>query len=179
MRIRKKFKFEAAHRLCNSYTTRCRGIHGHSYKVELIIRGQPSTSDGMVMDFALVSDKFRTIIDYFDHSLILSKDDPLLSQMVTPKLPVEQWLGALNPRYIIVPYEPTAEMMAHHFAWYWEHGGSQLPPPDLIAPLVSSVIVHETESGYAAWDEYDRPVEARFDETVFSPAILDWGPDDE
>ena len=55
IRITKEFHFEMSHCL-NNYNGACKNIHGHSYKLFITLRGEPSTdktssSFGMVMDF--------------------------------------------------------------------------------------------------------------------------------
>jgi 6-pyruvoyltetrahydropterin/6-carboxytetrahydropterin synthase len=156
MLIRKTFKFEAAHRLRHSYTKRCRGVHGHSYKVEIILEGAVSEHDGMVLDFTMLKEKVGKYIDKFDHSLIVSEDDKLADP---EKLAL---IDFLNPRFVIVPYEPTAEMMPAHFFFICTTRG--LP--------VHSVRVHETESGYAECTSLnDELFEVKFGETRFSAAI--------
>lgn len=55
MRIRKLFKFEAAHIVRNCSSVRCRqNIHGHSFKVELVLKSGTLDNAGMVMDFGLL-----------------------------------------------------------------------------------------------------------------------------
>lgn len=158
MLIRKTFRFEAAHRLPNAFSERCRGIHGHSYKVELILGGQVKLKDSMVLDFGMVKRKFGRIIDDFDHSLILSHDDPL----VNVHFNMDGFnIDDLNPRFIFVPYEPTAEMMAAHFKWFWEQ---QMGTPS------AWVRVHETESGYAECQYEHLAID--YNQTFYSKAIL-------
>ncbi len=53
--------FEAAHRLLG-HTGKCKRLHGHSYRVRVLLRG-PVREDGMVVDFGHVKD----IIDRLDH----------------------------------------------------------------------------------------------------------------
>ncbi|HEY3764171.1 MAG TPA: 6-carboxytetrahydropterin synthase [Gaiellales bacterium] len=57
--IRKTFRFEAAHSLPH-HAGKCRGLHGHSYRVELCFEGEikparGESDDGMVLDFLDVS----------------------------------------------------------------------------------------------------------------------------
>ena len=53
--IRKTFRFDAAHSLPD-HAGKCRGLHGHSYRVELCFQGEVKPArgepdDGMVLDF--------------------------------------------------------------------------------------------------------------------------------
>lgn len=150
---------------------RCRGIHGHSYRVEVCVKGEPSLDDGMVADFKRLKEIMGPIIDAFDHSLILRRGDPLVCQAEAMVIALDD----LNPRYIIVPYEPTAEMMAAHFAWTWRKSVN-----------VQSVRVHETETGYAEFLKKDFDALwyecVPFGEAVLSAAVVEglekgWGVD--
>ena len=82
IRLTKIFNFEAAHALMN-YDGPCKNIHGHSYKLEVTIIGRPvkdesSPKDGMVMDFGDLKEIIKkSIIEQFDHSLILNKKTTL------------------------------------------------------------------------------------------------------
>lgn len=52
MLIRKLFKFENAHVVRNCTSDRCkRSIHGHSYKVELLLKASKLDHGQMVYDF--------------------------------------------------------------------------------------------------------------------------------
>ena len=57
--------FEAAHRL-PKHTGKCRRVHGHSYRVRVVVRGGGILSDGMVIDFQVV----KGIIDQLDHQYL-------------------------------------------------------------------------------------------------------------
>ena len=128
MIIRKELKFEAAHRLTSAYSQRCLGIHGHSYRVELLLEGELNTS-GMVVDFGKVKAMVASFIDKFDHSLIIHSADTYLVD-IAPKL---------NSRFIIVPYNPTAENMCIHI----------LTEIKEIGIPITAVKVHETVTGFA------------------------------
>ena len=78
MRIGKLFEFENAHivRFCSS--KRCKtSIHGHSYKLELILYANTLDKAGMVYDFGLLKGNVKQIIDAFDHSTCIYKYDDL------------------------------------------------------------------------------------------------------
>lgn len=71
MRIGRRFRFEAAHRL-PLHDGACRRPHGHSYTLEVVIEGpvnvRRSGSQGMVMDFKELKEIVnRTVIDKVDH----------------------------------------------------------------------------------------------------------------
>lgn len=75
--IRRKFKFEAAHRLYQ-YDGPCSNIHGHSYKGELCIKVVNLNQNGMVIDFTELKQFDNDFIQKkFDHAFILNDDDEL------------------------------------------------------------------------------------------------------
>jgi 6-pyruvoyltetrahydropterin/6-carboxytetrahydropterin synthase len=67
----KQFKFEAAHRLPN-HLGLCQRLHGHSYTMDVFVKGdelcQDGTESGMVLDFAWIKTEAKPVIDeYLDH----------------------------------------------------------------------------------------------------------------
>ncbi len=70
MQIRKHFGFEAAHVL-PYHGGRCARPHGHSYRLEVAVRGPLQTqgsSRGMIMDFDVLAEAVRDVIEALDHS---------------------------------------------------------------------------------------------------------------
>jgi 6-pyruvoyltetrahydropterin/6-carboxytetrahydropterin synthase len=68
--VGKIFRFEAAHHLLN-YSGACENNHGHSYWMEVRLKGQINRDTGMVVDYKeLKSTVQKYIIDVFDHSTI-------------------------------------------------------------------------------------------------------------
>lgn len=132
MIIRKLFKAESAHRVLGAYTKKCRGIHGHSYKFEVFLESDSLDETHMVMDFKLLKEKLMQFMDAFDHSLIVYDQDAFLVEIA----------GKLNERYMIVPYNPTAEQFAVHIYDYAKNLGL----------AITKVIVHETETGCAIYE---------------------------
>ena len=69
--IFKKFTFEAAHRLPGVPAGhRCARLHGHSFRVEIHVRGDVDPVTGWVMDFAEIKAAFRPIYDRLDHNYL-------------------------------------------------------------------------------------------------------------
>lgn len=74
MRIARRFKFEAAHAL-PFHDGACRRLHGHSYRLELILEGAPRPArpedpqSGFIVDFGLLDQWVRQgLIDpHLDH----------------------------------------------------------------------------------------------------------------
>jgi 6-pyruvoyltetrahydropterin/6-carboxytetrahydropterin synthase len=87
MQIRKHFRFEAAHVLPH-HPGKCARMHGHSYRLEVAIRG-PIQSDGpargMIEDFDRIKEIVRDhVIDALDHqNLNDTVDNPTAENIVT------------------------------------------------------------------------------------------------
>lgn len=68
MEIFREFTFEAAHRLPRvPEGHKCARLHGHSYRVQVHVRGDVDPTTGMVMDFAEIKKAFRPLNDQLDH----------------------------------------------------------------------------------------------------------------
>ncbi|WP_297833391.1 6-carboxytetrahydropterin synthase QueD [Thermomonas sp.] len=68
MDIFKAFTFEAAHRLPNVPDGhKCARLHGHSFRVELHVAGEPDPHTGWVMDFAELARAFQPLHERLDH----------------------------------------------------------------------------------------------------------------
>lgn len=68
MDIFKIFRIEAAHRLPNVPPGhKCARLHGHSFAVELVVRGELGDESGWVMDFGDVKTAFQPLYDRLDH----------------------------------------------------------------------------------------------------------------
>jgi len=107
MEITKKFKYELAHRLVDSYSKKCQSIHGHSYICEVTLGGEHLDSTGMLMDFGEVKDKIAHLFDAWDHAFMFHSEDKLAHHY-------KAMLATVNLRMIEVDYNPTAENMAYH-----------------------------------------------------------------
>ncbi len=58
--------FDAAHQLLN-YEGPCEKLHGHSWKVQIFLKGGKTDKTGMVMDFKKIKGILRQTIAEFDH----------------------------------------------------------------------------------------------------------------
>lgn len=71
MQIFKEFTFEAAHRLPHVPPGhRCGRLHGHSFRVEIHIKGAVSPETGWVLDFGEIKQAFQPIYDQLDHNYL-------------------------------------------------------------------------------------------------------------
>ncbi len=98
MEIFKAFTIEAAHRLPNVPPGhKCARLHGHSFRVEIHLRGPVGSETGWVMDFAEIKEAFQPLYEQLDHHYLNEIE------------------GLSNP---------TSENLAR---WIWRHLHSSLP----------------------------------------------------
>ncbi|RJO70834.1 6-carboxytetrahydropterin synthase QueD [Nocardia panacis] len=68
MEIFREFTFEAAHRLPNTPEGhKCARLHGHSFRVEVHVRGEVDERTGWVMDFAEIKSAVAPLYERLDH----------------------------------------------------------------------------------------------------------------
>ena len=90
MEIFKQFTLEAAHRLPNVPAGhKCARLHGHSFRVELRVNGEPGANTGWVMDFSEVKAAFAPLHDQLDHQYL--NDIPGLENPTSERLAAWIW----------------------------------------------------------------------------------------
>lgn len=129
--VKKEFRWEMGHRL--PYHETCRNVHGHSYRMEVAVTGEPDES-GMVVDFGDISMAVRPILELLDHSFMVDPWDALMGD----------FLEQSNLKTTKVSFYSTAENIA---AWILE----QLTHPLLQNARLSElrVTVDETSTSSA------------------------------
>lgn len=141
-RLKTQIDFECAHRLfgVDTYSEECRNnLHGHSYKVTVIIGRKELNPAGMVIDFKLLKKILNeSITNKYDHSCIVRSNDPLVTS-----------IHDNCKKVIIVDDSPTAEWMAKT---YFKNIQTSLSKEDP-AIRVISVEVQETEHNIAIYEE--------------------------
>jgi 6-pyruvoyltetrahydropterin/6-carboxytetrahydropterin synthase len=91
MDIFKVFTLEAAHRLPHVPAGhKCARLHGHSFRVEVHVRGEPGPETGWVMDFADIKTAFAPVFDRLDHRCL--NDVPGLENPTSEVLARWIWL---------------------------------------------------------------------------------------
>jgi len=168
MIIRKLFKFENAHIVRNCSTVRCsENIHGHSYKVEILLESNYLDNGQMVYDFGLMKQYIKELIDAFDHTITLwSKDDKVYIEAMKKH----------SSRWIELPVSPSAEQFSRVIYLMVERillcTGMVNGERDV---KLHSIIVHETETGYAQGfkeDAYSKRMgELNLTDIIFSKQI--------
>jgi 6-pyruvoyltetrahydropterin/6-carboxytetrahydropterin synthase len=166
------FKFENAHVVRNCYSERCKySIHGHSYEIEILFKSRKLDKAGMVLDFGIMKQGIKDVIDSWDHSTqFWDKDDP-------------EYIAAIkkfSARWISLPVSPSAEQMSRVFFVLVDEflSKSEFHNGEDENIILHSVVVHETRTGYAecfkddAYNDFDNGA-IKISDIVFSDAIRD------
>lgn len=148
IRLTKEFSFEAAHAL-DGYDGPCREIHGHSYRLFVTVKGEPSAVEGdpkcgMVMDFGVLKRIVtEEIVGRLDHALIL--------RAAAASEELRAMLARQFGNIVEVDYQPTCENMLADFA---QRIAARLPQ----GVQLWSLRLHETATSFAEWfAEDNRP----------------------
>jgi len=168
MLIRKLFKFENAHIVRDCTTQRCsENIHGHSYKIEVLLESNYLDDGQMVYDFGLTKRTIKELIDSFDHAITLwSKDDEKYVES----------MKTYSNRWIELPVSPSAEQFSRVIYLLVERvlACTEMQNGEREVKL-HSIIVHETETGYAQGFKEDAHSELMgkiaLEDIVFSPQV--------
>lgn len=100
MKIAKRFRWEAAHRL-PWHTGDCRHLHGHSYRMMVEVEGTPDDR-GMLLDFKHLKRVLKPLVDRMDHATLVAENDTELRAA----------LDALDAKQVVLPFDSTAENLA-------------------------------------------------------------------
>lgn len=104
-----EFTFSYAHRLQN-HPGKCRNLHGHNARVQVVLESPKLDENGMVVDFAHVKDVIGQWLDrHWDHATILEHNDPLLTLLAAPSY-----------RVLATDRPPAAEVLARAIYTYAE-----------------------------------------------------------
>ena len=172
MIIRKLFKFENAHIVRGCSTLKCRSsLHGHSYQVELLFESNFLDNGEMVYDFGLMKQNMKALIESFDHAIAIWNKD------------TQEYIQDMqnhSQRWILLPVSPSAEQFSRVIFVLIDKLLQQTSMQNGEKNVtLHSVIVHETQTGYAQCftkDAYSSLMgDIVLEEIVFSQAIQqDW-----
>ncbi len=96
--LSKTFRFDAAHQLPNVPADhKCAALHGHGYRVTVIVAGEVDPQAGWVMDFGKIKGVVEPLISKLDHA---------------------------NLNEIEGLENPTSELLAR---WFWDRIAPALP----------------------------------------------------
>ena len=140
IRITKQFTFEMAHAL-SDYDGLCKNIHGHSYHLDVTVKGAPkqdanSPKQGMLIDFGDLKNLVnQEIISVYDHALLLQENDnyTLINE-----------LKKHYDKVVIVNFQPTTENLLAYFA---DSLKEKLPT----GITLFSLRLRETDRSFAEW----------------------------
>jgi len=113
--------FAAAHNLRN-YHGKCEDLHGHNYKVRVVLTGKELDATGLLYDFVHLKRVIQEVIGSLDH----------------------KYLNELPPFDTL---NPSAENIARHI---YDRTATQLPQA-ANAAVISSVTVWETDTSAATY----------------------------
>ncbi|MCP3950990.1 MAG: 6-carboxytetrahydropterin synthase QueD [Desulfobacterales bacterium] len=61
--------FAAAHQLA-MVGEKCENLHGHNWKIEVIVAGETLDEGGVVMDFGIIKQHVRAVMETLDHKFL-------------------------------------------------------------------------------------------------------------
>jgi 6-pyruvoyltetrahydropterin/6-carboxytetrahydropterin synthase len=103
VRLVRKVSFEAAHRLPHVPAGhKCERLHGHSFRVEIVVEGPVDEKTGWFIDYGEIDDAWAPLYERLDHHYL------------------NEVKGLENP---------TSEVLSR---WLWEHLVAKLPSLSLI-----------------------------------------------
>jgi 6-pyruvoyltetrahydropterin/6-carboxytetrahydropterin synthase len=124
------------HRLYG-YPGKCSNLHGHNYNFEFVINGNPDVALGLVMDFKDLKATINTVLEPFDHAMVLMEGDPF-----------EDSIRVERSKHLILSVNPSAENLASLMFNLLMNEGLK----------VCCVRVRETSDSLAQTDRVDRDV---------------------
>lgn len=116
--------FSSGHYL-RSYKGKCENPHGHNYKVRLTLAGEELDAAGLLLDFTLLKQALRPILDRLDHRM----------------------LNDVEPFNVL---NPSAENLAKYF---YDQTGKQLAALTEGRVRVKQATIWETETCTATYYE--------------------------
>jgi 6-pyruvoyltetrahydropterin/6-carboxytetrahydropterin synthase len=93
--IYKEVQIDTSHRLLH-YEGKCANLHGHRWKVEIWMEGEPDPVTKILVDYSMI----KKIVEKYDHQIILNRDDPMVTR-------IQEF-----HQVITTPGDPTSELMA-------------------------------------------------------------------
>ncbi|NQX47616.1 6-carboxytetrahydropterin synthase [Paenibacillus tritici] len=106
----KIFTFDAAHQLIG-HKGKCCNVHGHTYKLEVVLKGVPSalagqSDEGFVADFSDIKGMVKqTVVDRLDHAFLAMGNETVLKTLM-----------ASGSKVALLSFRTTAENMSAYIA---------------------------------------------------------------
>jgi len=139
MRVAKRFKWEAAHRL-PWHEGQCRHLHGHSYRMMVELEGTPDER-GMLIDFKHIKRVLKPLIEAWDHAVLVGAGDDALADA----------MAQLGTRTYTFPTDTTTENICAYVVHYLGTRALQTLQAHNVDTI--RVRVAETETCYAELDQ--------------------------
>lgn len=134
--------------MLSRHPERCRFPHGHTRRIEVVVRGRELDANGMLVDFKALKLAIQGHIERYDHAMAVNSQDPFLAE-----------IQRMYPDDAVVVFEdsePTTEAIAQELYEYvarvLAEGFDQTPyriPPGAVE--LERVRVWETPT---TWAEY-------------------------
>lgn len=145
---RKGVRFSASHIIPGH--PQCGRMHGHTYAVHCVLRGEPASGDGFIVDFNVLSAALKRVTDRLDHKLLLPARN---AGMDLKESEQEVTFRAGGKRYVVprgdVELLPLTNCSAEHLS---EHCLQALLDELHPGPNVREVLVGVDEGyGKGAW----------------------------
>ncbi|WP_263376886.1 6-carboxytetrahydropterin synthase QueD [Granulicella aggregans] len=116
--------FSSGHYLRN-YQGKCENPHGHNYKIFVTLIGDQLDETGLLLDFKLLKNLLRPVVDYLDH------------QMINDLKPFDE-------------INPSAENLARYF---YQQTAQQLSDMTGGRVRVKDSTIYETDTSFARYYE--------------------------
>jgi 6-pyruvoyltetrahydropterin/6-carboxytetrahydropterin synthase len=120
--IRKSLLFSAAHSL-RDYDGPCARVHGHNYRVEVVVEGEETDDRELLIDFYDLDRLLQPLVDRLDHQLV--NEIPPFTEV-----------------------NPTAEAMA---AWFYDSLAPRVAEATGNRARLSRVDLWETDDSCASY----------------------------
>ena len=116
--------FSSGHYLRN-YRGKCENPHGHNYRVFVTLVGKELDETGLLLDFKLLKQVLRPVVDYLDHQMI--NDLPPFTEL-----------------------NPSAENLARYF---YQRTADQLHEMTQGRVTIKDATIYETDTSFARYYE--------------------------
>jgi 6-pyruvoyltetrahydropterin/6-carboxytetrahydropterin synthase len=111
-------KFDAAHCL-RGYPGNCERLHGHTYKVQVLLRTPKLDKVGMAVDFRSVKTALRTVLKGLDHTYL--NELPEFTEMNPSAEHLARLIyGKMSEKFARLIYRVTVWETESAAASYWE-----------------------------------------------------------
>ncbi|MBQ7197678.1 MAG: 6-carboxytetrahydropterin synthase QueD [Selenomonadaceae bacterium] len=116
--LKVKSEFEAAHYIKN-YPGKCARLHGHNWIVEAVVQGENLNELGILVDFKILKDELKKVLDEFDHQYLnelelFANQNPtaeIIAKEIFDKLSTaEIFNGAANLKAVTVYESPKSSV---------------------------------------------------------------------